>query len=107
MSRVIILLFCLLQFSCIGQDLKKINGVSFVASREEATKEDVLAIKAINANSAAVMPFGFIRDVSSCLLYTSDAADDLTRVDFWGCGALHKKKQDNKIHITRMTITRK
>lgn len=50
--------------SCKGQ-IDKINGVSFVASREPITKEHVDPVSNINANYAAVMPFGFIRDLNN------------------------------------------
>jgi ppGpp synthetase/RelA/SpoT-type nucleotidyltranferase len=60
-----VLLFCLLQFSCASQVVQKINGVSFVASREEATQEHVDEVLSVFANHAAVMPFGFIRDINS------------------------------------------
>lgn len=53
------------QFSCSSDAQKKINGVSFVASREEATQSHVDEILNIHANSAAIMPFGFIREISS------------------------------------------
>lgn len=59
------LLLCLFQFSCASQVAQKINGVSFVASREEATQEHVEEVLLVNANHAAVMPFGFIRDINS------------------------------------------
>ena len=41
------------------------NGVSFVASRHEVTQEHINPVVAVNASHAAVMPFGFIRDLSS------------------------------------------
>lgn len=47
--------------SCSSQT--KINGVSFVASRTAVTEEHVNPVKDINANFAAVMPFGFIREL--------------------------------------------
>lgn len=59
------LLLCLLQLSCVGQVTPKMNGVSFVASRQEVTQEHVDPIVEVNASHAAVMPFGFIRDLSS------------------------------------------
>ncbi len=59
------LFLCLLQFSCASQHIKKINGVSFVASGEAVAQENVDVLVAINANHAAIMPFGFIRDVNS------------------------------------------
>ncbi len=65
MRRLGLLILCLLQFSCSSQVNKKINGVSFVASRDEVLQEHVDGVKEVYANHAAVMPFGFIRDVAS------------------------------------------
>lgn len=42
---------------------EKINGVSFVASREAISEAHVKPVVGINANYAAVMPFGFIRNL--------------------------------------------
>ncbi len=44
---------------------EKINGVSFVASPEAVSQEHVNPVVKVNANYAAVMPFGFIRDLQS------------------------------------------
>ncbi len=55
----------LLQLSCASQVTQKINGVSFVASREEVLQEHVEELMEIYANHAAVMPFGFIRDINT------------------------------------------
>ncbi|WP_452229718.1 glycoside hydrolase family 113 [Lacinutrix sp. MEBiC02404] len=57
-----IAVICTLQ-SCSSQT--KINGVSFVASRTAVTEEHVNPVKDINANFAAVMPFGFIRELKN------------------------------------------
>lgn len=65
MKRFGLLLLCLLQFSCFTEAQKKINGVSFVASREEVSQIQVDEILKIHANSAAVMPFGFMREIGS------------------------------------------
>ena len=43
----------------------KINGVSFVASRNKAEQEHVNKVLSVHANHAAVMPFGFIRNITS------------------------------------------
>jgi hypothetical protein len=59
------LLLYLLEFSCSGHAQEKINGVSFVASRETVAQEHVAEVVQLNANHAAVMPFGFIRDPAS------------------------------------------
>ncbi len=65
MKRLGLLFICCLQYCCTGEAQKKINGVSFVASREEAAQSHVDEVLQINANSAAVMPFGFMRDVAN------------------------------------------
>ncbi|NAS12785.1 glycoside hydrolase family 113 [Poritiphilus flavus] len=65
MRRLGLLFLCLLQFSCTSQVMEKINGVSFVASRNKALQTHVDEVMRINANHAAVMPFGFIRDIHS------------------------------------------
>jgi len=55
-------LFCLMQFSCgEGQVTPKINGISFVGSRDKITQINVDPVTKINANFAAIMPFGFLR----------------------------------------------
>lgn len=65
MKNIGILILCIVQFSCSGQSNKKLNGVSFVASREEVSQGQVEQVMRIHANSAAVMPFGFIRDAEN------------------------------------------
>ncbi len=65
MKNIGILVLSIIQFSCSGQSNKKINGVSFVASREEVVQGQVEEVIRIHANSAAVMPFGFIRDANN------------------------------------------
>jgi len=41
----------------------KINGISFVASRDKAEQKHVEPVIEVNANYAAVMPFGFVRSL--------------------------------------------
>ena len=55
-------LLLLFLMACSGQ-AEKINGVSFVAASEEADQSHVTPVKKVNANYAAVMPFGFIRNL--------------------------------------------
>ena len=59
------LLFLLCFYACTTPPFEKINGVSFVASREPADEEHVEALRALHAGYAAVMPFGFIREMGS------------------------------------------
>lgn len=63
MKRLGLLFLCLLQLSCSSQSDEKINGVSFVGSRDKALQEHVEPVLNVNANYAAVMPFGFIRNL--------------------------------------------
>ena len=44
---------------------QKINGLSFVASKDSILANDVSTVIDVNANYVALMPFGFIRDLSS------------------------------------------
>ncbi len=60
---LIVLSFLIIQ-SCTGQH-SKINGVSFVASREIINQSHIKPIININANYAAVMPFGFVRGLNN------------------------------------------
>ena len=65
MKKLGLLLLAFLQFSCASQEIQKMNGVSFVASRQEVTQGQVQKVVDVNASHAAVMPFGFIRDLNS------------------------------------------
>ncbi len=71
--KLVLFLFCLqCQVSCKAQQLK-INGVSFVASRDAIDQEHVTPVVNVNANYAAIMPFGFIRDLKHPkIIYNTD-----------------------------------
>ncbi|KJD31566.1 glycoside hydrolase [Tamlana nanhaiensis] len=62
-----IFVFCLLILS-VGcaqpAKLTKINGVSFVAHRDSVNQKHIKPVVNLNANYAAIMPFGFIRDLN-------------------------------------------
>lgn len=53
-----------MQFSTNCQS-KKINGVSFVASRDSINQTHIQPVITVNSNHVALMPFGFIRDLAS------------------------------------------
>lgn len=61
---VLLLIFSSLFSSC-AQPEPRINGVSFVASRLEVEQTHIEPLVSVNANYAAVMPFGFIRSLES------------------------------------------
>lgn len=54
----------LVNYICISQP-KKINGISFVASSQKLIQQNIDPIKKASANYVALMPFGFIRDLSN------------------------------------------
>ncbi|WP_179343635.1 glycoside hydrolase family 113 [Winogradskyella ursingii] len=56
-----LLISCL--YSCDGQ-VEKINGVSFVAARDSINNSHVAPVVRVNANYAAIMPFGFVRTLN-------------------------------------------
>lgn len=73
MKRLGFLVLCFLEFSCASQVQEKINGVSFVASREEVAQTHIAEIIKIHANYATIMPFGFIREINSPeIIFDSD-----------------------------------
>ncbi|MFB9052507.1 glycoside hydrolase [Formosa undariae] len=59
----LLLIILLSAFSCQPQT-PKINGVSFVSSRDTVKGDHIKPLVDIHANYAAVMPFGFIRDLN-------------------------------------------
>ena len=58
---LIAFLFITIQ-GCTSQT-NKINGVSFVASAEAINETHVKPVVSVNANYAAIMPFGFIKSL--------------------------------------------
>lgn len=61
----------LLVFSCQsnGQNVSKINGLSFVASSNKLEGAEINHLKKIHANYVAIMPFGFIKSLQSSELF--------------------------------------
>ena len=65
MSRIkllFVLVSTIVLSSCSSQ-IEKINGVSFVAARDAVDSTHIKPVVAVNANYAAVMPFGFIKNL--------------------------------------------
>lgn len=65
MKRLGLLFLGLLQFSCSSQFHEKIDGISFVGSRDKVSQENINNILKVNANYAAIMPFGFVRGLNN------------------------------------------
>jgi len=70
-----LLLLIVLQ-ACSAQlapDEKKINGVSFVANRNPVDSTHIKPVQDLNANYAAVMPFGFVPEIDKPqIVYSTD-----------------------------------
>ncbi|HIC31712.1 MAG TPA: glycoside hydrolase, partial [Flavobacteriaceae bacterium] len=53
--------------------IEKINGVSFVASRDSISEKHIKPVVNLNANYAAIMPFGFIKNLQHPeIIYNTD-----------------------------------
>ena len=63
-SKHFIFTVLLVSFSMLVS-AQKINGVSLVASRDSITSLHVNSVIDVNANYVALMPFGFIKELSS------------------------------------------
>ena len=62
--KLFFLLIITLTFSCKSQT-KKVNGVSFVASRDSISKEHINPVLKSQSNFVALMPYGFIKELST------------------------------------------
>ena len=63
-KRIIFFLLIIVELSCRSQT-KKINGISFVASKDTISTEHILPVVEVQGNYVALMPFGFVSDLSS------------------------------------------
>lgn len=61
--KLLILLIILINTQSCKTQINKINGVSFVASRDAVNNTHVKPVVSVNANYAAIMPFGFIKNL--------------------------------------------
>ncbi|KAA1243861.1 glycoside hydrolase TIM-barrel-like domain-containing protein [Aquimarina sp. RZ0] len=64
LKRLSILLISIAFCSCSGQETK-INGISFVGSPQEIDVTHIDPVVKVNANWAAVMPFGFVKNLEA------------------------------------------
>jgi len=67
MRNFLSLLFCVYFFNCSVAPHKasKINGVSFVAAQDAVDTTHIKPVLRLGANSVAIMPFGFIRNLTN------------------------------------------
>lgn len=71
-NRLLFIVLIFIQLSCNKQQ-EKINGISFVASRDSINRKHILSVVKAHGNFVALMPFGFIKNLSSPeIIYNSD-----------------------------------
>ena len=58
------LLFLMCSCAMTSPKVEKINGVSFVASRDQLNDAHIKPVTKVHANYASIMPFGFIRELA-------------------------------------------
>lgn len=63
--KFLIYLAIFLSLQSCNTQTNKINGVSFVASSEAVNQDHINPVVRINANYAAIMPFGFIKELDN------------------------------------------
>ena len=63
-KRITFFFLIIVELSCRSQT-KKINGISFVASKDTISTEHISPVVEIQGNYVALMPFGFVSDLSS------------------------------------------
>lgn len=61
-----------------NQKASKIKGISFVATRNVITSKEIQPVKEYNANYAAVIPYGFMRDTNNPEIFYN------TERQWWG-----------------------
>jgi hypothetical protein len=68
---VLLVVISFITQSCAQKE--KINGLSFVASRDEISNKDIEDVHEFNASHTAVIPYGFMRDLNQPeLFYNTD-----------------------------------
>ncbi|APG61441.1 glycoside hydrolase family 113 [Christiangramia salexigens] len=68
--KILILSLASIMFACQGKiPVKKINGVSLVASRDSLKPEQIAPMKKLYSNSVALMPFAFMPNIEEPELY--------------------------------------
>jgi hypothetical protein len=93
----LLLLLIFLNFSCKSQT-KKINGVSFVASRDSISSKHINSVLKLQSNYVALMPFGFIKDLSSPII-THNTSRQWFGETKNGLLQYAKRFQQEKVHI--------
>lgn len=63
------ILICVVLFQSCTSQIEKINGVSFVASRDSISEKHVKPVKNIHANYASLMPFALLKAIDSSTIY--------------------------------------
>lgn len=63
-KKGVLILLVFISYSCKSQ-VKKINGVSFVASRDSISKKHITPVLKVNSNYVTLMPYSYIRNIAT------------------------------------------
>ena len=83
--------------SC-AQKEAKINGISFVASRDTLIQNHINPILSLNSNYAAIMPFGFIKNLEHPKLIFNSNSQWFGETNSGVKQYIHKLKENNLKH---------
>lgn len=97
-NRLLFLLLIAIQISCNSQQ-KKINGVSFVASRDAISSKHITPVLKAQSNYVALMPYSYIRNIATPKIEFN------TNREWYGeteNGLLQYAKEFQKVHVKIM-----
>lgn len=68
-----VIILCFTSCMTVSQSKQKINGISFVASGDRVTQKNIAPVVKLNANYAAIMPFGYVKNLNHpTVVYDTD-----------------------------------
>lgn len=65
LKNTVLYILCTACFYSCNSQIEKINGLSFVASRDSISTAHIVPVKKASANYVALMPFGFIKNLAA------------------------------------------
>jgi len=65
LKQIALFIFSIISFYQCNSQSEKINGLSFVSSKDSINKKHIQPVKKASANYVALMPFGFIKNIES------------------------------------------
>jgi len=98
LKKIILFILCNVVLCSCTPQTNKINGLSFVASKDSVQTKHIIPVKKASANFVALMPFGFIKDLSSPVIHFNSKRQWFGETDA-GIKQYAKKFQDEDIQV--------